>query len=211
MTFDVLCVTLFKRLVDLERIARDDAARAQRSIAEAQAELTALIGVGHSETKIKVAALEAAVVQLDQRLEKTGAAAAAAAAAVEAGDVKKQQQQDASPAPVSQADLSRAFSVADRALQTSNGLEARVTKLEGLGGGGGRADSKGLDIRIKGVEEGVKLVKQQVTHDVPTRPPPPPSHPLSPYPSSPPPPPRPLPPLSTAWSRACASRSSRQR
>ena len=43
-----------QRLAEVERAARDDAARAQRSVAEAQAELTALIGVGHSETKIKV-------------------------------------------------------------------------------------------------------------------------------------------------------------
>jgi hypothetical protein len=43
-----------QRLADLQRTSRDDAARAQRSVSEAQAELTALIGVGHSETKMKV-------------------------------------------------------------------------------------------------------------------------------------------------------------
>jgi hypothetical protein len=215
-----------QRLADMERIARDDAARAQRckeaaqsahrashvtchmshvtcytpqvthhrSISETQAELTALIGLGHSETKIKVcvtvgsrlffvlpfhhnwhlpfrhnwqvAALETAVAQLDQKIAATGAAVAAAAAAADAPDVKKQQQQAqaVSSSPSSQSDALRAVSVAERALQTASALEVRVKKIEAGGQGGVPVGL--VDKRIAGMEEGLKRVKQQQADDV---------------------------------------------
>jgi hypothetical protein len=184
-----------QRLAELERVARDDAARAQRGISEAQAELTALIGVGHSETKIKVsasgassvvcpsvvmlidswqvAALEAAVLQLDQKIEKTGATAATAAAAASAataaaervGNIKTQQHQPQATAtpssPALQSDLLRACSDAERALKTASALEGRVQKLETSAEGLGS-----LSAKVAVVELAVTRVQQQQEHDV---------------------------------------------
>jgi hypothetical protein len=111
-----------------------------------------------------VQALETAVLQLDQKIEKTGTAAAAAAE--EARGVAKLQSaqpQAAAPSPRTQSELSRAFSVAEKALQTATGLESRVKILESGGDGVG---VKGLSERVERVEAEAKKMREQQANDV---------------------------------------------
>ncbi len=118
----------------------------------------------------QVAALEAAVLQLDQKIEKTGAAGAAAAAAAAAatervGNIKTQHQQaqaSATPSsPALQSDVLRACSDAERALKTASALEGRVQKLEASAGGLGS-----LSAKVAVVEAAVARVQRQQEHDV---------------------------------------------
>ncbi len=98
---------------------------------------------------------------LGQKVEKS-----LAAAAEQAGDIKQQHMRppSASSSLTSQADVSRAVSVAERALQNTSALEMRVKNLEA--GAQGAAPAGGVDKRVAGVEEGMTRIKQQQTDDV---------------------------------------------
>jgi hypothetical protein len=82
-----------------------------------------------------------------------------AAAAEEARGVARPQA--AAPSPRTQSELSRVFSVAEKALQTATGLESRVKKLEAGGDGLGA-----LGKRLERVEAVAKNMKQQQADDV---------------------------------------------
>jgi hypothetical protein len=109
-----------------------------------------------------VAALEVAVAQLDQKLEK--------AAAARVTDIQKEQQQESqlhsasSAAAQPQPQLSHAVSAAERALQAATDIEERLKTLEVAVDEG--KESKVFEGRFKRIEESVKKMKQQNADDV---------------------------------------------